>query len=49
MGRLGIYASNIYQLLRLANRGELVYTDELAEASKKLREAADELVKVIRG
>jgi hypothetical protein len=49
MGRLGIYASNIYQLLRLANRGELVYTDELADASKSLREAADELLKVIRG
>jgi hypothetical protein len=49
MGRLGIYASNAHQLLRLANRGELVYTDELAEASKKLDEAADELLKVIRG
>jgi len=49
MGRLGIYASNMHQLLKLANRGELVYTDELAKASKKLDTAADELLKVIRG
>jgi hypothetical protein len=49
MGRLGIYASNAHQLLKLANRGEIVLPDELAEASKKLREAADELLKVIRG
>jgi hypothetical protein len=49
MGRLGIYASNAHQLLKLANRGELVQVDELAEASKKLDEAADELLKVIRG
>ena len=49
MGRLGIYASNAHQLLKLANRGELVYVDELAEASKKLDAAADELLKVIRG
>ena len=49
MGRLGIYASNTYQLLKLANRGEIVLSDDLAEAGKKLREAADELLKVIRG
>ena len=49
MGRLGIYASNAHQLLKLANRGEIVLPDELAEASKKLRDAADELLKVIRG
>jgi hypothetical protein len=49
MGRLGIYASNTHQLLKLANRGEIVLTDDLAEAGKKLREAADELLKVIRG
>jgi hypothetical protein len=48
MGRLGIYASNQHQLLKLANRGEIVATDELAEASKKLGEAADELLKLIR-
>ncbi len=49
MGRLGIYASNAHQLLKLANRGELVYVEELADASKKLDTAADELLKVIRG
>jgi len=49
MGRLGIHASNAHQLLKLANRGEIVFADELAEASKKLDEAADELLKVIRG
>jgi mobilization protein NikA len=49
LGRLGIYASNAHQLLKLANRGELVYVEELAEASKKLDAAADELLKVIRG
>jgi len=49
MGRLGIYASNAHQLLKLANRGDFVPPDELAEASRKLREAADELLKVIRG
>ena len=48
MGRLGIYASNQHQLLKLANRGEIVAPDELAEASKKLGEAADELLKLIR-
>ena len=49
MGRLGIYASNAHQLLRLANRGDIVHVDELAEASKKLDAAADELLKIIRG
>jgi hypothetical protein len=49
MGRLGIYASNAHQLLKLANRGELVHVDELADASKKLDAAADELLKVLRG
>jgi len=49
MGRLGIYASNAHQLLKLANRGDLVYVDELAEASKKLDTAADELLKILRG
>lgn len=49
MGRLGIYASNAHQLLKLANRGDLVFVDELAEASKKLDAAADELLKVLRG
>jgi hypothetical protein len=49
MGRLGIYASNAHQLLKLANRGELVYVEDLAEASKKLDAAADELLKVLRG
>ncbi len=49
MGRLGIYASNAHQLLRLANRGDIVYVEELAEASKKLNAAADELLKVLRG
>ena len=49
MGRLGIYASNAHQLLKLANRGDFVPPDDLAEASKKLHEAADELLKVIRG
>jgi len=49
MGRLGIYASNAHQLLKLANRGEVVHVDELSEALRKLREASDELLKVIRG
>jgi hypothetical protein len=49
MGRLGIYASNTHQLLKLARLGEIVLPDDLAEASTKLREAADELLKVIRG
>lgn len=51
MGRLGIYASNAHQLLKLANRGEFGTLDveDLREASKKLHAAADELLKVIRG
>jgi hypothetical protein len=49
MGRLGIYASNTHQLLKLANRGDIVYVDELSEAMRNLRDASDELLKVIRG
>lgn len=49
MGKLGIHASNMHQLLKLANRGELVHVDELFEASKKLDAVADELLKLIRG
>jgi hypothetical protein len=49
MGRLGIYASNAHQLLKLANRGEIVYVDELSEAMRNLRDASHELLKVIRG
>lgn len=49
MGRLGIYASNAHQLLKLANRGDIVYVDELSEAMRNLRDASDELLKVIRG
>jgi len=49
MGRLGIYASNAHQLLKLARRGDIVYVEELSEASKKLDAAADELLKVLRG
>jgi hypothetical protein len=48
MGRLGIYASNAYQLLRLANRGEVVAADELREAAENLRQATDELRQIIR-
>jgi len=48
MGRLGIYASNAHQLLKLANRGDIVYVEELADATRKLDEAADELLKVMR-
>jgi hypothetical protein len=48
LGRLGIYASNAHQLLKLANRGEIVYDDELHEAAEKLRHAADDLRKIIR-
>jgi hypothetical protein len=48
-GKFGIHCSNAYQLLRKANRGEIPCADELAETCKKLNEAADELLKVIRG
>jgi hypothetical protein len=48
MGRLGIYASNAYQLLKLANRGEIVSADELRETAENLRQATDELRKIIR-
>jgi hypothetical protein len=48
MGRLGIYASNAYQLLRLANRGEIVAADELRETAENLRQATDELRQIIR-
>lgn len=48
MGRLGIYASNAHQLLKLANRGEIVYDHDLHEAAEKLRQAADDLRKIIR-
>ena len=48
LGRLGIYASNAHQLLKLANRGDIVYVEELADATRKLDEAADELLKVMR-
>ena len=48
MGRLGIYASNAHQLLKLANRGDIVYDDDLREAAEQLRRAADDLRKIIR-
>jgi hypothetical protein len=48
MGRLGIYASNAYQLLKLANRGEVVFDDDLREAAQELRRAAAELRQIIR-
>jgi hypothetical protein len=49
MGRLGIYASNAHQLLKLANRGEIPYVEELREAAKNMERAAEELLKIIRG
>jgi hypothetical protein len=48
MGRLGIYASNAHQLLKLANRGDIVHPDELSEACKNLDAAATELLRLIR-
>jgi len=48
MGRLGIYASNAYQLLKIANRGEIVCADELREAADNLRRATEELRQIIR-
>ena len=48
MGRLGIYMSNAYQLLRLANRGEIPEVEELREAATKIDMVADELLKIIR-
>lgn len=48
MGRLGIYASNAHQLLKLANHGDIVHDEELQEAARSLREAADELRRIIR-
>jgi hypothetical protein len=48
LGRLGIYASNAHQLLKIANRGEVVYDDELHEAADHLRQAAEELRGIIR-
>ena len=49
MGRLGIYASNAYQLLRLANRGEIVGAEELREAAENLSRATEELRQIVRG
>jgi hypothetical protein len=48
MGRLGIYASNAYQLLKLANRGEVIYDNELHEAAAQLRQATEDLRRIIR-
>jgi hypothetical protein len=48
MGRLGIYASNAHQLLKIARRGDIVYDDELREAVETLHQAADDLRKIIR-
>jgi hypothetical protein len=48
MGRLGIYASNAYQLLKIANRGEILDVLELRETVTKLNAAVDELRNIIR-
>ena len=49
LGKLGIHCSNAYQLLRLANRGEYPDIEEVRETHKKLNQAADELLAIIRG
>lgn len=49
MGRLGIYCSNAYQLLKLARCGGFPDIEEVRETHKKLNMAADELLAVIRG
>jgi hypothetical protein len=50
MGRFGIYMSNAYQLLKLANRGDIVgVAEELRETTAKINAVADELRAVIRG
>jgi hypothetical protein len=37
-GEAGRVDGNLAQLLKLANRGEIVYTDELADAAKAVRD-----------
>jgi hypothetical protein len=50
MGKFGIHMSNAYQLLKLANRGDIVgVADELRETTAKINEVADELRDLIRG
>jgi hypothetical protein len=49
MGRLGIYCSNAYQLLKLVRYGGFPDVEEIRETHKKLNMAADELLAVIRG
>jgi hypothetical protein len=49
MGRLGIYCSNAYQLLKLARCGGFPDIEEVREAHQKLNMAADELLVAIRG
>ena len=46
-GQVGRIGGNIHQLLRLANRGEILYADELAAAGKEVSDflaAAPELL-----
>jgi hypothetical protein len=37
-GQCGRIGGNIHQLLRMANRGEIPWVDELAEAAKEVRD-----------
>jgi hypothetical protein len=48
MGRIRIYASNAYQLLKIARRGEIIDVPELCETVEKLNAAADALLSIIR-
>jgi hypothetical protein len=47
MGRLGIYASNAHQLLKIARRGEILDVPELRETVENLNAASDALLKII--
>jgi len=49
LGKFGIHMSNAHQLLKLANRGEIVGADELRETTAKINSVADELLEIIRG
>jgi hypothetical protein len=47
-GEVGRVGGNIHQLLRLANRGEIVFTEELADAAKAAREFLEYALELLK-
>jgi len=49
LGQLGRIGGNVHQLVKLANRGEIPWPEELEAAGKKLDAAAEAVEKALRG